>query len=146
MDDALITPDGLFELRCLRAPEVRLDSDGVWQVEHYAWFAAWAERDRWVSLGYMPTPNPRGGLALYAREFPILHTKIGFLGVKWSEAAAAPVAVANLQRLCMHVMNRDLARLLQSVAMPDAEAVRDAIEADIEAGVKTPFTLLDVDS
>lgn len=146
MHDAFITPDELFELRCLRAPEVRLDSDGVWQVEQYAWFAAWVERDRWVSLGYAPTPNPRGGLALYEREFWALPTKIGFLGVRWSEAAAAPAAVANLQRLCMHVMDRDLARLLQSVTMPDAEAVRDAIQADIEAGVKTPFTLLDIGS
>jgi hypothetical protein len=67
---------------------------------------------------------------------------IGFVGATWSEVTAAPVAIASLQRLCLHVMGPELAELLEQVPSFEAEALRDAVQGDIEAGLRTPFALL----
>ena len=143
MQDTLITPDEQYELRCLPVPEVRLDSEGVWQLERHAWFAARCERDRWVAFAYTPTPSPRQALAALMREIETIDPAIGFAGAPWSEIAASPTAVAALQRLCLHVMTRDLASVLRWLPPQEAEAIRDAVQDDIEAGAGTAFSLLD---
>ena len=126
LHDAFITPDEQYEIRCLAAPEVRLDIDGVWQLERFAWFAARRERDRWLALAYTQTPSRRQAIATLIDHIETLDAAIGFLGERWSQVAAAPTAVAGLQRLCLQVMSGDLTTLLKRATIFDAEAMRDA--------------------
>ena len=56
---------------------------------------------------------------------------------------AGATTVAQLQGIAAQVMAPHLARLLERVPLDQAQAVRDAVEADIDAGALAAFTYLD---
>jgi hypothetical protein len=81
MHETFTSPDELYEVRCLPTPEVRMDADGVWQMERFAWFAVYVGRDCWVAYAYTPTPSPQHGIAAFERTIDARTAAIGFVGV-----------------------------------------------------------------
>ena len=125
----------LFEVRVFRATQVALHDDGVGVTDHNVWFASEHELGRWLAFADLRDGSMRAGIEAWERvDTYRFANQARFVGQDFDDVAAAPIAIARLQRRLLHLMPHELGVQVQSSESGAVEALRDIVDDEIAEG------------